>query len=245
MSLMKVLLTSHVRDIVMSHLAPHDAANLINAVRLKLGPTDVSRYTSVFRYVFSSRRWVVEKTAEGYDFVLLSTRLENLTRSTTITRGRERVHIALLVAKDGKEVTCDRNLMPLSVFAAEESEYQVSDVNWVRPLKGSVITTRTVEFRALGVEVCVLCISSDLVRDHSPGIYDYGASETWARRYSAAQRMSGPVIYIVRFRPNREALVPAMMYQMPFIETGVLSLGKRIQYRYDEVRWYRIDMSAL
>jgi hypothetical protein len=156
--LAKLLKTPVIMDIIMGHLSPLSAQNLLEAISIDVGTDDhtTSKYTSIFKVIIPNRGWLMRKVREDHVFTIITqddNRLMDLPCHAQHKDGTETtLRLVLFVTRDHQFIPCTTAFMLTDLFLdGPRCAHLVNDMVDSK----SHPETRTIIVRSDGVTVIV------------------------------------------------------------------------------------------
>ena len=118
------------RDSIMHHLKPEEVSKFKDSTSTVFTERDAGRYSNMFRYVISYRRWLINLVNDGCVLTIVSRNLDRLphwntsplddtdrqTMSASPSSPLLVVHAMLVVAEDSTIMACTQAFMPKELF---------------------------------------------------------------------------------------------------------------------------------
>ena len=119
-NLFTIMVAEPIKDEIMHWLTPMDVIQFTIGTGVLFSEKDMAKYTSVFRYVITDRRWLRSRMLEGFHFTILSPYITELMNQNRIKNHAATVRttntFCVIVTKNGHFVPCTMEFAPSSVF---------------------------------------------------------------------------------------------------------------------------------
>ncbi|KAK5754898.1 hypothetical protein LTS12_015021 [Elasticomyces elasticus] len=158
----------HTRSTARSLFEVMDAVEFVIATGILFSNEDVAKYTSVFKYIITDRRWLTKKMKEGYTFTMMGRSLcammdYNVGSDRALRRAQEPLRECLelqghahhlIVTNDKHFIPCTKEFMPMHLFLNSVGHEHIEE-NTITDSAG--IVTRCTQTNWNGIKIHIAC----------------------------------------------------------------------------------------